>query len=129
MSKAPEQEIPSECLDAIRDIIVQGYEAIGYRVATEKLTELIRDILRSISNPQVLPPASMDMISDAIREWSGLVSSFVGSVRTFVVNMRKPIEICYQHGVDIEEVMKYIDPMIDMILGRPSIAKEKTSVE
>jgi hypothetical protein len=113
------------CVENLLNIIEQGYTVVALRVRAEKTTQLFTTVLKNLQNlPQIQQEIST-YLNDVARQWSDATISFDTTARQFATALSGVIDACVKSGRTFEDIMTYIDPLLDMILGVPTILKSK----
>jgi len=119
----------AKCEESLLNLIELGYVTVGLRVRAEKTTQLFTSVLKHLQNLQQVQQEIMPFIHDVARQWMDAAVSFDTTVRQFAVSLTGVIDVCVKEGRKIEDIMTYIDPLIDMILGVPAILKAEKPEE
>jgi hypothetical protein len=119
----------AKCEESLLNLIELGYVTVGFRVRAEKTTQLFTSVLKNLQNLQQVQQEIISFIHDVARQWMDSVISFDTTTRQFAVSLTSVIDVCVKEGRKIEDVMTYIDPLIDMILGVPAILKAEKPEE
>jgi hypothetical protein len=114
----------AECEERLLNMIELGYTAVGLRARAEKTVQFFTSALKHLQNLQQVQQEIMPFIRDVARQWMDSVISFDTTTRQFAISLTGVIDVCVKEGHKIEDIMTYIDPLIDMILGVPAILKE-----
>jgi hypothetical protein len=118
------EEAKAKCEESLLNMIEVGYVAVGLRARAEKTTQLFTSVLKHLQNLQQVQQEIMPFIHDVARQWMDAAVSFDTTARQFAISLTGVIDVCTEAGRKIEDIMTYIDPLIDMILGVPAILKE-----
>jgi len=116
-------EVKTECEESLLSIIELGYTAIGLRIRAEKTTQFFTSVLKHLQNLQQVQQEIMPFIHDVARQWMDATVGFDTTARQFAISLTGVIGVCAEAGYKIEDIMTYIDPLIDMILGVPAVLK------
>jgi len=113
----------AKCEESLLSIIELGYTAIGLRARAEKTTQFFTSVLKHLQNLQQVQQEIMPFIHDVARQWMDATVGFDTTARQFAISLTGVISVCVEAGYKIEDIMAYIDPLIDMILGVPAVLK------
>jgi len=117
------EEARAECEESLLNMIELGYTAVGLRVRAEKTVQFFTSILKHLQNLQQVQQEIMPFIHDVARQWMDSAVSFDVTARQFATSLTGVIDVCTKAGYKLEDIMSYIDPLIDMILGVPAVLK------
>jgi hypothetical protein len=117
------EEVKTECEESLLNLIELGYVTVGLRARAEKTTQFFTSVLKHLQNLQQVQQEIMPFIHDVARQWMDATVSFDTTARQFATSLAGVIDVCTEAGRKIEDIMTYIDPLIDMILGVPAILK------
>jgi hypothetical protein len=117
------EKAKTECEDRLLDLIELGYVAVGLRARAEKTTQFFTSVLKHLQNLQQVQQEIMPFIHDVARQWMDATVGFDTTARQFAVSLTGIIDVCVKAGYKLEDIMTYIDPLIDMILGVPAVLK------
>jgi hypothetical protein len=118
------EEAKAGCEERLLNLIELGYTAVGLRVRAEKTVQFFTSVLKHLQNLQQVQQEIMPFIRDVARQWMDAVVSFDTTTRQFAILLTGVIDVCTKAGYKMEDIMTYIDLLIDMILGVPAILKE-----
>jgi len=119
----------AKCEESLLNLIELGYVTVGLRVRAEKTVQFFTSVLKHLQNLQQVQQELIPFIRDVARQWMDAAVSFDTTVRQFAVSLTGVIDVCVKEGRKIEDIMTYIDPLIDMILGVPAILKTELKTE
>ena len=119
----------AKCEESLLSIIELGYTAIGLRARAEKTTQFFTSVLKHLQNLQQVQQEIMPFIHDVARQWMDATVGFDTTARQFAISLTGVISVCVEAGYKIEDIMAYIDPLIDMILGVPAVLKTEKPEE
>jgi hypothetical protein len=111
------------CEESLLNLIELGYVTIGLRIRAEKTVQFFTSVLKHLQNLQQVQQEIMPFIHDVARQWMDATVSFDTTARQFAISLTGVIDVCIKEGYKIEDIMTYIDPLIDMILGVPAVLK------
>ncbi|MCI4436749.1 MAG: hypothetical protein JHC33_08090 [Ignisphaera sp.] len=114
-----------KCVESLLDMIELGYTTVGLRVRAEKTTQFFTSVLKNLQN---LPQIQQDIstyLHDVARQWSDAVIAFDTTTREFAISLSGVIDVCIKSGRTFEDIMTYIDALLDMILGVPTVLKHE----
>jgi len=114
----------TECEESLISLIELGYVTVGLRVRAEKTVQFFTSVLKNLQNLQQVQQEISSYLRDVARQWMDSVISFDTTARQFATSLTGVIDVCTKAGLKLEDIMTYIDPLIDMILGVPAILKE-----
>jgi hypothetical protein len=117
------EKAKTECEERLLNIIELGYTAIGLRARAEKTTQFFTSVLKHLQNLQQVQQEIMTFIYDVARQWMDATVGFDTTARQFAVSLTGVIDVCTEAGYKLEDIVAYIDPLIDMILGVPAVLK------
>jgi hypothetical protein len=124
MAEKEQKKEKNECEDNLLNMIEIGYVAVGLRARAEKTTQLFTSVLKNLQSLQQVQQEISPYLHDVARQWMDAVISFDTTARQFATTLTGVIDVCAKAGYKLEDIMAYIDPLIDMILGVPAILKE-----
>ena len=119
----------AKCEESLLNLIELGYVTIGLRARAEKTVQFFTSVLKNLQNLQQVQQEIIPFIHDVARQWMDAVISFDTTTRQFAVSLTGVIDVCVKEGHKIEDIMTYIDPLIDMILGVPAVLKAEKPEE
>jgi hypothetical protein len=119
----------AKCEESLLNLIELGYTAIGLRVRAEKTTQFFTSVLKHLQNLQQVQQEIISFIHDVARQWMDATVGFDTTARQFAVSLTGVIDVCAKAGYKLEDIVSYIDPLIDMILGVPAILKAEKPEE
>jgi len=117
------EEAKAKCEESLLNMIEVGYTAVALRARAEKTVQLFTSVLRYLQNLQQIQQELMPFIRDVARQWMDATVGFDTAARQFTISLTGVIGVCTEAGYKIEDIMTYIDPLIDMILGVPAVLK------
>jgi hypothetical protein len=123
MAEKEQEKAKTECEESLLNMIEVGYVAVGLRARAEKTTQFFTSVLRHLQNLQQVQQEIMPFIHDVARQWMDATVSFDTTARQFATSLTGVIDVCTKAGYKMEDIMSYIDPLIDMILGVPAVLK------
>jgi hypothetical protein len=123
------EEAKAKCEESLLNMIEVGYTAVALRARAEKTTQFLTTVLRYLQNLQQIQQELMPFIRDVARQWMDATLIFDTTTRQFAVSLSGVIDVCTEAGYKVEDIMTYIDPLIDMILGVPAILKAEKPEE
>jgi len=123
MAEKEQKKEKNECEDNLLNIIELGYVTVGLRVRAEKTTQLFTSVLKNLQNLQQVQQEVSSYLHDVARQWMDATISFDTTARQFATALTGVIDVCVKAGYKVEDIMTYIDALIDMILGVPAVLK------
>lgn len=123
MAEKEQKKEKNECEDNLLNIIELGYVTVGLRVRAEKTTQLFTSVLKNLQNLQQVQQEVSSYLHDVARQWMDATISFDTTARQFATTLTGVIDVCVKAGYKVEDIMTYIDALIDMILGVPAVLK------
>jgi len=123
------EEAKARCEESLLSMIEVGYTAVALRARAEKTTQLLTSVLKHLQNLQQIQQELMPFIRDVARQWMDATVGFDTTARQFAISLTGIIDVCTEAGYKIEDIMTYIDPLIDMILGVPAVLKTEKPEE
>jgi len=123
------EEAKARCEESLLSMIEVGYTAVALRARAEKTTQLLTSVLKHLQNLQQIQQELMPFIRDVARQWMDATVGFDTTARQFAISLTGIIDVCTGAGYKIEDIMTYIDPLIDMILGVPAVLKTEKPEE
>jgi hypothetical protein len=123
------EEAKAKCEESLLNMIETGYTAVALRARAEKTAQLFTSILKHLQNLQQVQQEIMPFVYDVARQWMDSVVSFDTTARQFAISLAGVIGVCTEAGLKLEDIMTYIDPLIDMILGVPAVLKAEKPEE
>jgi hypothetical protein len=123
------EEAKAKCEESLLNMIELGYTAVALRARAEKTVQLFTSVLKNLQNQQQIQQELMPFIRDVARQWMDATIIFDTTARQFAASLSGVMDVCTEAGYKIEDIMTYIDPLIDMILGVPAILKAEKPEE
>jgi hypothetical protein len=123
MAEKGQEKEKDKCIESLLNMIELGYVTIGLRVRAEKTTQFFTSVLKNLQNLQQVQQEISTYLNDVARQWSDAVVGFDTTARQFAAGLTGVIDVCVKSGYKMEDILTYIDTLIDMILGVPAILK------
>jgi hypothetical protein len=64
-------------------------------------------------------------LRDVVAQWSDAVITFSATARQWAAMVHGVTDICIEAGYKVEDIMTYVDALIDMMLGVPAVLKHE----
>jgi hypothetical protein len=123
MAEKPGGKAKPSCEENLLNLIELGYETLVHRVRSEKITQWFSTILKNLQNLQQVQQELLSYLRDVVTQWTDAVTTFSTNARRWAAMISGVVDVCVKTGYKVEDVMTYIDPLIDMMLGMPAVVK------
>jgi hypothetical protein len=115
----------TDCERNLLNLIELGYEIVTHRVRAEKTTQWLSSVLRNLQGLQQVQQEMISYLRDVVTQWTDAIITFSTTARQWAAMIPGVVDVCVGAGYRVEDIMTYIDALIDMMLGVPAILKRE----